>query len=194
VLAKIDRSVTVTGLETGSERIRKEILNRNISNETIKQKIAICNRNGLKIATYNMVGFNSETMDEILLTIKMNAEINPTRSTCTIIIPYPGTELNEKCKKENLFIGGREPDVYPEFTEQPIIKNDNLSVSQIIFFKKYFNTLKKLYQIFPAKMLDRFIKSRIFPYGLLNKISIVVRPFLVFIYLKLVAKVYNRYK
>ena len=183
----------VTGIETGSERIRREVLLRDISNAHLREKFALCKKYKLGISTYNMVGHYTETPEEALATIKLNAELKPVHSPCTIVIPYPGTRLNEICLKENGFQAGHEPEIYPEFTDTPIMKAGTLTPDQVVFFKKYFNILKALYQVLPQKWLDKVLTHPRFPYAAANRFIGWIWPRLVDIYLKYVTPFYNRY-
>ena len=94
-------SVTI-GLESGNERIRKEILNRDYSNEHILLAASLAKRHGIKISLYNMIGLPTETALEFSDTLKINQEIQPDFHATSIFFPYPGTKLYETCKQMNL--------------------------------------------------------------------------------------------
>ncbi len=193
VLADTGCTSIMTGIESGSERIRREVIQRDISDSYLKEKIEICNRHHLGVSTYNMVGHFSESMEDALKTIKFNSELDLVRAICTIVIPYPGTALNRMCKEKNAFIRGEEPIEYPEITNEPVILNENISRSQVIFIKLYFNVLRRMYRRISYKALDRILLSRYFPFAVFNRIMIVFRPLFIFIYLNSIAKIYNRY-
>ena len=94
-------SVTI-GLESGSYRIRKEILNRDYSNETILLAAHAAKKYGIDIALFNMVGLPTETPFEFSETLSMNQEIQPSFHATSIFFPYPGTELHNMCERMNL--------------------------------------------------------------------------------------------
>lgn len=94
-------SVTI-GLESGNYRIRKEILNRDYSNEIILKTASAAKERGIGIALFNMVGLPTETLSEFSQTVKMNRIIQPVFHATSIFFPYPGTGLYEMCKRMNL--------------------------------------------------------------------------------------------
>ena len=91
-------SVTI-GLESGSYRIRKEILHRDYSNEIILKTAQVAQSYGIGIALFNMVGLPTETPAEFSETIRMNQEIQPLFHATSIFFPYPGTELYSMCEQ-----------------------------------------------------------------------------------------------
>ncbi|MDR2086355.1 MAG: B12-binding domain-containing radical SAM protein [Dysgonamonadaceae bacterium] len=94
-------SVTI-GLESGSYRIRKEILNRDYSNELLLETARIAKERHVDVALFNMVGLPTETPLEFSETLKMNQLIQPIFHATSIFFPYPGTRLAELCAEMNL--------------------------------------------------------------------------------------------
>lgn len=88
------------GIEAGNEQIRKEVLNRKMSNDQIIKAFDMAHRFGIKTASYNMVGLPGETPDMIKETISLNKRIAPDQIIISIFYPYPGTQLYEVCEKE----------------------------------------------------------------------------------------------
>ena len=90
------------GVESGSPRVRQELLGRNMSNETLIRGCRHLQQQGIRINTYNMIGIPGETFAEALETVKLNIEINPTACGCSFFQPYPGTKMTEKMLQEGL--------------------------------------------------------------------------------------------
>ncbi|MBR9704346.1 B12-binding domain-containing radical SAM protein [Candidatus Pacearchaeota archaeon] len=90
------------GIESGSERLRKEILRRYITNEKILSQTKIAHEEGLSISTFNMIGLPTETKEELLDTLNLNAKIKADRMKIMIFYPYPLTPACEICDKNNL--------------------------------------------------------------------------------------------
>jgi len=90
------------GLESGSERVRREVLKRNYSNEDFYRAVSLARENGMRVNVYNMIGFPGETLEEHMETVEVNRTICPDRSNTSIFFPYPGTELHEVCKSQGL--------------------------------------------------------------------------------------------
>jgi anaerobic magnesium-protoporphyrin IX monomethyl ester cyclase len=90
------------GLESGSDRVRKEILNRHYSNADIVKAVKAAQQYGLKVATYVMVGIPGETLRDFKETIRCLRECQPHRAGLSIFYPYPGTELYKLCQEQGL--------------------------------------------------------------------------------------------
>jgi radical SAM superfamily enzyme YgiQ (UPF0313 family) len=90
------------GLESGSERLRKEILKRNYSNEDFLNAVKLARTSGMRINVYNMIGFPTETHGEHMETVRINSLAQPDSSNTSIFFPYPGTELYERCRRDGL--------------------------------------------------------------------------------------------
>ncbi|VAX20832.1 hypothetical protein MNBD_NITROSPINAE02-1445 [hydrothermal vent metagenome] len=83
------------GIESGSEELRRKVLNRKMTNKKILQAFADATRAGIKTKSYNIVGFPHETKAMHEDTIKLNQQINPDSIVCYIFNPYPGTALHD---------------------------------------------------------------------------------------------------
>jgi radical SAM superfamily enzyme YgiQ (UPF0313 family) len=89
----------VIGLESGSERIRREILNRNHSNNDILLAAQLAKENSIGLGLFNLVGLPEETPIDFEETLKMNQAIQPQWHATSIFFPYPGTKLFDKVKE-----------------------------------------------------------------------------------------------
>ncbi|MEW5819693.1 MAG: radical SAM protein [Cyanobacteriota bacterium] len=90
------------GLESGSERVRKDILNRNYSNKDVINAVKIAKKYDIKVTFYNLIGLPGETEEDFKQTIEINRICQPDNHFTSIFYPYPGTVLYEKCINENL--------------------------------------------------------------------------------------------
>ena len=88
------------GLESGSERVRNEVLNRRYSNDDICSAVAAARRNGLRVYFYNLIGLPGETYGDFLETVRMNRLCAPDVHLTSIFEPYPGTELHRLCQEK----------------------------------------------------------------------------------------------
>lgn len=92
------------GLESGSERIRKEILRRpQYSNEDIIKFCQMAKEYGIKILLYVMMGLPTETLADYRLTSDCVRKCTPDYVFLYIFYPYPGTDLYNKAKDLGLF-------------------------------------------------------------------------------------------
>ncbi|MBU2562082.1 MAG: B12-binding domain-containing radical SAM protein [Nanoarchaeota archaeon] len=90
------------GLESGSERIRSQILRRNYSNEDIINAVKLARKYELQISLFNMIGLPTETFNDFKETVIVNRKCVPDGHFTSIFFPYPGTDLYSLCKKKGL--------------------------------------------------------------------------------------------
>lgn len=81
------------GLESGSERLRREVLKRPSREDIIIRALTAAEEAGLRAWTFNMIGIPTETKEEMISTAKLNAKIRPYIVRCSIFFPYEGTDL-----------------------------------------------------------------------------------------------------
>ncbi len=118
------------GLESGSERLRREVLRRPYSNEDFYQAVALARRHGMRVNIYNMIGMPGETLEEHWQTVEANRRVCPDRSNTCIFYPFPGTHLYEVCRQEGYINGELDLSVdrdtaildYPNFRRKDIQK------------------------------------------------------------------------
>lgn len=79
------------GLESGSERIRRTVLQRYMSNHHIEQAFAMADRHGLHTSAFVMVGLPNEKKSDIMATVKLLAKIRPGRFRWSLFFPFIGT-------------------------------------------------------------------------------------------------------
>ena len=144
-------SVTI-GLESGSYRLRKEVLKRDYSNEVILDAARLAKSYGIEIALFNMVGLPTETKEEFQETLRMNQVIQPAFHATSIFFPYPGTELYEMCERLDLLpkdIQTKDERQFavldlPGFSKKQIQRSFNSFHYNVYKIKKNRSTLKLL--------------------------------------------------
>lgn len=90
------------GLESGSERVRREIMNRIYSNDDVLQAMMAAKKNRICTMLYVLVGLPTETMEEFEMSVEMIRRCKPTTIHMGIFYPYPGTDLYVLCEKKGL--------------------------------------------------------------------------------------------
>jgi hypothetical protein len=85
------------GLESGSERIRRDVLKRHYSNEDIIRTVRTAKKHGLEVGIYNLIGIPGETTKDFRETIRVNRACRPTWYLLSVFFPYPGTALFDTC-------------------------------------------------------------------------------------------------
>lgn len=93
------------GLESGSERVRREILKRDYSNESFLRAVSLARDNGMEVNIYNLIGIPGETRMDHMETVRINQLARPDGVYTSIFFPYPGTELYDVCIAQGLISG-----------------------------------------------------------------------------------------
>lgn len=88
------------GVESGSERVRNQIVHKDVSNEEIIHVVKLCKKIGIEIGCYLMVGFPTETKEELKQTeeFAINTDVDVMSIHSTTI--YPGSDLMDYVLKE----------------------------------------------------------------------------------------------
>ena len=92
----------IAGIESGSERIRRDVMGRRMTNEQIVNVFHTADRLGMKTWANYMIGVPTETPEEVEETIQLNNRIRPNSVQVSVFFPFPGTELYDRCKEEGL--------------------------------------------------------------------------------------------
>lgn len=82
------------GVESGSDRILKKI-KKGINKDQIRRAVSLIRKAGIDFTIYLMIGFPTETDEEVHETIDFARELNPKYYSLSILAPYPGTEIYE---------------------------------------------------------------------------------------------------
>ncbi len=91
------------GIESGNEKIRKELLRRHVTDAQIIETAHLLNKSGIKTNTYNMIGYPNESFENALETLYLNIKCKPVYAMNTIYFPYPMNELTQYSTDMGLF-------------------------------------------------------------------------------------------
>lgn len=83
------------GIESGSEWLRRNILNRQTKNETIIKTFTLIHRYGIRTSANTMIGFPGEHEMDIFESVKLLNRIKPNSLEVTFVTPYMGTNIHE---------------------------------------------------------------------------------------------------
>ena len=89
------------GIESGSEELRYKLLKRNMSNQDIINTAKILKKVKIRFCTLNMVGFPTETRQQMWKTYELNENIKPDGTIVSFFYPFPNTELADYCLKNS---------------------------------------------------------------------------------------------
>lgn len=156
------------GLESGSERVRSEILKRHYSNETIIDAVNLAKKYGLKIIFQILIGIPGETIEDFKETIKTTRTCLPDHYALNIFFPYPGTELHQLAREKGLLSESLDTEKerartvlnLPEFTRKQI--QSNYIWFEYNVYKGHRPLLNILDRVLTAKVLSSPIMFRLF--------------------------------
>ena len=168
------RDLTV-GLESGSERVRKEILKRYYSNEDMITMVKAARKHGLAIAFQNMIGLPGETEEEFMETVKMNRICQPDKYMLSIFYPYPGTELAHVCEEMGLLDGGIDDRMERMITtlEIPSFPSKRIKHRCVMFHYDVYKGKKPFYNYLPRLLRDKMLYDNPILYNHVRKLPII---------------------
>ncbi|MGD8285884.1 MAG: radical SAM protein [Desulfobacterales bacterium] len=137
-LAEANCKIVKFGVESGSERIRLQILQRRMKNKRIIEAIDTAHKHGLHTSIFLMIGLPNETYEDLMATIKLVAAAKPGRYRWSFFFPFPGTKAYEISKNGN-FIDFDRMSQMENFTD----------ASCLNFGKKHNLLLKKVGRVLP---------------------------------------------
>jgi radical SAM superfamily enzyme YgiQ (UPF0313 family) len=87
------------GVESGSERLLKEVIKKGETKEDIKRGAGLIKKSEIGIRCFFILGHYTETEKEIKETIRFALELNPDSLSFGLIVPNPGSELRKMAEK-----------------------------------------------------------------------------------------------
>ncbi|WP_237213695.1 B12-binding domain-containing radical SAM protein [Falsiroseomonas oryziterrae] len=87
----------VYGVESGSERVRREIMLRSATNQRFRDVFRWTREAGIMATANYMMGTPGETLAEMEETIALHHELQPADFGYFVFYPYPGTALFQTC-------------------------------------------------------------------------------------------------
>lgn len=138
------------GIETGNEKIRRSVLNRQISDEQIERAFKIINDQGIRISTFNLIGLPMERRENVFETIAFNKKLNVKSANVYILYPFPGTKIyldyNINCRGQN--------DKIIPMDAASVFNLSNMNIGEVMGLEKTFNLYLSLpEQLWPVVQL-----------------------------------------
>ncbi len=88
------------GVESGSERLRREVLRRPVSNARFADVFDWTRARGIAVTANYMMGLPGETREDLEETFTLHARLDPVDFGYFVFYPYPGTELYRVCRDQ----------------------------------------------------------------------------------------------
>ena len=132
-LAEAGCRILKLGIESGSPRVRREVLQRNMSDRDILGTIESAEANGLHTSGFVMLGLPYETAAERWETVDLLARSGIGRFRTSLFYPFPGTESHRLAVAGGYLGGDARPDV-TDFTESSCLDfgpAENLAIDKL---------------------------------------------------------------
>jgi len=89
------------GIESGNPEILK-LIKKGINLKEVRNVFKLAKKAKISTTAYFMIGFPTETKEQVRDTIRLMEEIRPDNPCWGTVTPYPGTELYDLAKKMNV--------------------------------------------------------------------------------------------
>lgn len=168
LLQKTNCHMIAFGIESGSERVRRELLHRNYTDAQIVLAARTLKKHGIKFRTYNVIGLPSETPEEMLATLELNLQIKPDFPWCSIFTPYPETKLAEFAVANGYLDSTFSYDDVPlsffngtvlKNVERDFILNLHSLFQLMVFFPRLYPLLKPLLKLPHTRIFSYLFKA-----------------------------------
>lgn len=86
------------GVESGSERVRREVMQRPVTNQRFRDVFRWTREAGIAVTANYMLGLPGERRDDLEQTIELAEELGVLDFGYFVFYPYPGTQLFLECR------------------------------------------------------------------------------------------------
>ncbi len=131
-LAEANCRIVKFGVESGSEQVRAQILNRHMTNDKIVKAIATVNDRGMHSSVFLIIGFPHETAEDVWDTVRLMGQSRPGRFRWTFFFPFPGTKSHE-ISEQGGYLNHERMKALKNFTDQSCLDFDP---THSLFLKK----------------------------------------------------------
>jgi radical SAM superfamily enzyme YgiQ (UPF0313 family) len=127
------------GIESGNDRILLKMKKR-ITKDEVRESVRRIKNQGMTVSASFMLGYPTETKEEILETIDFAAELNLNICQFYITINSPGTELYKEWQERV----GNTKEIFSDFTLNPHEIDLDANIASDIFTREELNDFVKL--------------------------------------------------
>ncbi|RJQ56231.1 MAG: radical SAM protein [Nitrospiraceae bacterium] len=127
------------GMESGNEKLRNEILKKNLSDDQIIKTAGLLTKYGIKFRAYCMTGLPGETVEQAFETIDLNIRIKTAYPWCSVYNPYSGTKIVDYAKEEGFL--DKDFDINSiddSYYKGSVMKNNN--INELLNIQRFFQT------------------------------------------------------
>ncbi len=156
-------TAVAVGVESGVERIRNEVLKKNLGDEKIISACKAITKAGILLKTYNMVAIPGETLADAFKTVEFNIRLNTDYAWCSVLRIYPGTPLAHEAVRMGLL---DENFSLKDFGNSYLLSGTPLKLKnkrEILNLQRFFPLAVKFPALFPLiKRLIKLPPNRVF--------------------------------
>ncbi len=156
-LSNANCKIVKFGVESGSEKIRKQVMHRYTSNKQIIDAIALVHKYKMHSSCFIMFGLPHETMGDAMETVTLMSKTLPSRFRWTYFYPFPGTEAH-KISIEGGFVDEEKIGSLMNFTDSSPL---NFSREQNLFLKKLGRILPWFVNAYSTLEVASFYKEKV---------------------------------
>ena len=129
------------GIESGSPRILRDICNRKMSIDQIVESFRIIKKYKLRSNAYTMIGFPTETREEVFETIHLIRKIEPDISIMSVFFPFHGVPLRTYCQDKGYITGDEKAQT---FTQTSVLRGQPMSREEIDNLRRTYSLYTRL--------------------------------------------------
>jgi len=148
------------GVQSWNERVRKEVLRRDVGNDTMARAIQLVKNAGIEIMTDSIFDLPGQTEDDILESARRYAEIRPKRIYFYMLRHYPNTLITRLAKQDNLLTSSR----YEEVMDGVNVTSFTIGGDKVNTDMIRFQILFYLIDLIPKRMSLFIIRKRLHRY------------------------------
>ncbi|MGH9338198.1 MAG: B12-binding domain-containing radical SAM protein [Acidobacteriota bacterium] len=151
-------------IESASPRIQR-LTKKRLKLHMVKDIVKISRRCGINTLGFFMIGFPSETIEEINMTIRFACDTDLDEALFSIVIPYAGTELGRQILSQGLYDPAELTDQLHEVAK---IKTDEFDFrilkslqrkAYILFFLSRFRFIRILPKLMSFRSSKRYLRA-----------------------------------
>jgi radical SAM superfamily enzyme YgiQ (UPF0313 family) len=122
------------GVESGSQRMLTQVLNKGISVEKIKTVFGLCREEKMPTLAFIMVGCPTETPRDVLDTIRLLESIPFDGLHVSLFTPFPGTRIYDYARERDLVCARSWSDY--DFYASVSLRSDYFTAEEILSLKE----------------------------------------------------------
>jgi radical SAM superfamily enzyme YgiQ (UPF0313 family) len=151
-------------IESASPRVQK-VSRKFLKLHMVNDVVSWMRKYGVNTLGFFMIGFPTETVEEIKMTIRFACKTDLDEALFSIVIPYAGTELSEQILKQGTYDADRDKDHLHEVAK---IRTDDFDFdtlkklqrrAYLMFFMTRLRFLRMLPKLFSIRSSKKYLKA-----------------------------------